>query len=261
MQDLNPLSRQREVLMCLMLVGTGIATIMFSLPLPLSVEPLVACPAMALLNFGLAVYQILWGTLVQETVPSEKLGRFSSIQQLGQYGLRSVGFALAGMIADHLSPRWVFIGAGALNLGLSSLRFLQVFRLDTVKSPKKGYVATMEAIATLKDQISSLLDEPQAPLQHHRALRAQIAELKHLRAVQARLEELEQLRVVRARLQELKQLRVAQARLEELKFLQTLQVRSTKEEEALVLEDSLHETLRELHASRGHNIFSSHFSR
>ena len=113
--------RRRGVTMYLMMIGISMAFIVFGLPLPHGVEPVVACLAMVIVNFGLAVYQILWLTVMQEIVPDDKLGRVSSIDQLGGYGLWPVGFALAGMIADYISPSWVFIGAGILNVGLYSI--------------------------------------------------------------------------------------------------------------------------------------------
>ncbi len=58
---------------------------------------------------------------MQEIVPDDRLGRVSSIDQLGGYGLWPVGFALAGVIADYIGPSWVFIGAGIVNAGLYSL--------------------------------------------------------------------------------------------------------------------------------------------
>ena len=103
------------------MIGTSMAFILFGLPLPHSLEPGVACFAMVLVNFGLAVYQILWLTVIQEIVPDDRLGRVSSIDQLGGYGLWPVGFVLAGVIADYVSPGWVFVGAGILNAGLYSL--------------------------------------------------------------------------------------------------------------------------------------------
>lgn len=112
---------KRGMTMYLMMIGANIALILFGLPLPRILEPTVACIAMVLVNFGLAANQILWITVMQEIVPDEKLGRVSSIDQLGGYGLWPVGFAIAGLIADHISPSWVFIGAGVLNLGLYSL--------------------------------------------------------------------------------------------------------------------------------------------
>ena len=112
--------RRRGITMYGMMIGISMAFILFGLPLPHGIEPLIACLAMVFVNFGLAVYQILWLTVMQEIVPDDRLGRVSSIDQLGGYGLWPVGFVLAGVIADHISPSWVFIGAGILNIGLYS---------------------------------------------------------------------------------------------------------------------------------------------
>ena len=110
--------RRRGLTMYLMMIGISMAFILFGLPLPHDIEPLIACLAMVFVNFGLAIYQILWLTVMQEIVPDDRLGRVSSIDQLGGYGLWPVGFVLAGVIADHISASWVFIGAGILNAGL-----------------------------------------------------------------------------------------------------------------------------------------------
>jgi MFS family permease len=110
--------RRRGITMYLMMIGISLAFILFGLPLPHGIEPVVACLAMVVVNFGLAVYQILWLTVMQEIVPDDRLGRVSSIDQLGGYGLWPVGFALAGVISDYVSPSWVFIGAGIVNVGL-----------------------------------------------------------------------------------------------------------------------------------------------
>jgi MFS family permease len=113
--------RRRGITMYLMMICISMAFILFGLPLPHAVEPIVACLAMVVVNFGLAVYQILWLTVMQEIVPDDKLGRVSSIDQLGGYGLWPVGFVLSGVIADYISPSWVFIGAGIVNVGLYGL--------------------------------------------------------------------------------------------------------------------------------------------
>jgi len=107
--------------MYLIMIGIIMAFILFVLPLPHSLELEIACLAMVIVNFGLAIYQILWLTVLQEIVPGDRLGRVSSIDQLGGYGLWPVGFVLAGVIADYISPSWVFIGAGIVNAGLYSL--------------------------------------------------------------------------------------------------------------------------------------------
>ena len=94
--------RRRGLTMYLMMIGISMAFILFGLPLPHDIEPLIACLAMVFVNFGLAVYQILWLTVMQEIVPDDRLGRISSIDQLGGYGLWPVGLLTVALL-DSLS--------------------------------------------------------------------------------------------------------------------------------------------------------------
>ena len=119
------------------------------------------------------------------------------------------------------------IGLGWLMAGLVAYLVAQSLIL-TVRRKRyieKGYTATMEEIATLKQQISGMLNEPQALFEQLLATQARIAELKWLRAIQARIEELEQHRGAQGRIQELKHLRTTQAGIEELELRRTMQAR------------------------------------
>lgn len=157
------------------------------------------------------------------------------------------------------------IGLGWLTVGLVTYTGMQglVIYLRRKRYLKKGYAATLQEIATLREQISSVLNEPQALFEQLLTMQVRVTELKQLLAIQACIEELEQLRAAQARIEELRQLRATQARLEELellrttqahseelKFLQALQVRPTKGEARAVLASSFHETLRELDTSQ-----------
>ncbi len=104
--------RQRGIVLYLTMASTGLALIAFALPLPQSVEPLVACIAMAVLTCGSTLHEIMWVTLLQERVPDETLGRVSSINQLAGFGFWPLGFVLGGVLADQVSPTVVFLGAG-----------------------------------------------------------------------------------------------------------------------------------------------------
>ena len=95
------------------LVG-GCALIACALPLPRPVEPAIVIAASALVGAGLAIFTILWGTLQQEKVPNDKLGRVSSITQLGVASTLPGGLVLAGLLADHIGPAQVFALAGML---------------------------------------------------------------------------------------------------------------------------------------------------
>jgi len=57
---------------------------------------------------------MIWGTLQQEKVPNEMLGRLSSITQLGVASTLPAGLVLAGLLADHIGPAQVFAMSGIL---------------------------------------------------------------------------------------------------------------------------------------------------
>ena len=57
---------------------------------------------------------IIWATLQQEKVPNDKLGRVSSITQLGIVSALPAGLVLAGLLADHVGPAKVFAIGGIL---------------------------------------------------------------------------------------------------------------------------------------------------
>jgi MFS family permease len=63
----------------------------------------------ALTSLGLA-----WVNMLQEFVPSNLLGRVSSIDLLVSSGLTPVGYGLAGIAADHFGASPVFIASGAI---------------------------------------------------------------------------------------------------------------------------------------------------
>lgn len=92
----------------------GCALVACALPLPRPVEPVVAIIASALVGSGLATFTIIWGTLQQEKVPNDKLGRVSSITQLGIASALPGGLVVAGLLADHVGPATVFAIGGIL---------------------------------------------------------------------------------------------------------------------------------------------------
>lgn len=102
------------------LVG-GCALIACALPLPRPLEPAIVIVASSLVGAGLAVFTILWGTLQQEKVPNDKLGRVSSITQLGVASTLPGGLVLAGLLADSIGPAQVFALAGLLVIIPASL--------------------------------------------------------------------------------------------------------------------------------------------
>jgi len=102
-------------------VMASLAVLVFSVPLPPDLRPAVALVAGGLFGLGGGTFQTIWVTLLHELVPNDILGRVASIDLLGSFCLQPLGFAAAGLVADDFGARWVFLGAGTLNLVLYTL--------------------------------------------------------------------------------------------------------------------------------------------
>ncbi len=89
---------------CLMLFLMG-------LPFALAAMCLVIC----IWGAGIATLNLVWANSLQEFVPTDQLGRVSSIDALGSYSLSPVGYALAGLAADHFGASSVFLWGGILS--------------------------------------------------------------------------------------------------------------------------------------------------
>ena len=116
--------RRRGIIALLGYVLSGLALLIFSLPLPHTIVPFVVLPAAFLVGFGINVMQIIWVTLLYELVPSDKLGRVSSVDLLGSLSLLPIGYVLAGWLGDKLGPPAVFLLAGIVMVVLNLLPLL-----------------------------------------------------------------------------------------------------------------------------------------
>ena len=96
--------------------GTAIGILMFGLPFPRGLEPLIASLASTLVGFGLAFFNTIFFTILHETIPSDKLGRVISLDTLGSFAMIPVGEALGGIMTDRIGPAPVFIFFGLFNL-------------------------------------------------------------------------------------------------------------------------------------------------
>ena len=110
---------KRGILMYLMVLLMSVAEIFLGLPFSHASAPIIGCIANGLIGFGLGSFGIIWVTLMQELVPSDKLGRVSSIDQLGAYSFLPVGYALTGIATDRFGPSAVFLIAGIANVVLA----------------------------------------------------------------------------------------------------------------------------------------------
>ncbi len=113
--------RHRGILAYGGLIVSSLAVIILGLPLPQRYAPIVAIAVCAFFGAGLAIFELIWVTTLQELVPTEKLGRVSSVDWVGSLALLPIGLALVGVLTDRVGASWVFIAGGALNLLLELL--------------------------------------------------------------------------------------------------------------------------------------------
>lgn len=108
--------KKRGLLAYLSLVLSCSGILIFGLPFPRGIEPLVASLASMLVGFGLAFFNTIFFTLLHETIPGDKLGRVISLDTLGSFAMIPVGEALGGILTDRIGPAPVFIIFGSINL-------------------------------------------------------------------------------------------------------------------------------------------------
>ncbi len=110
------LRRRRGVLMLAAEMVTALALGVFGLPLSRASAPVIASVATLVFGLGMGTSGLVWTTLTQELVPGDKMGRISSVQMLGSFGLMPLGLAAGGILTDRIGPSLVFIAGGMLNL-------------------------------------------------------------------------------------------------------------------------------------------------
>lgn len=109
----GPVTYGAWLLAALMLLAIG-------LPLPgVAVSVAAFIQGAALVTLGLT-----WANTLQEFVPSNLLGRVSSIDVLVSSGLLPIGYGLAGIAADRLGAPLVFILGGAISAIMIALGLL-----------------------------------------------------------------------------------------------------------------------------------------
>lgn len=124
--------RHRGILAYGGLVISALAVLVLGLPLPHQFAPAIAITAGVVFGVGLAVFELIWVTSLQELVPPEKLGRVSSVDWVGSLALLPVGLAVVGVLTDRIGASWVFVAGGALNvlLNLIALTVPGIRKLD-----------------------------------------------------------------------------------------------------------------------------------
>lgn len=112
--------RRRGLNAYLAWIISGLALLALGLPLPLPALYLAAF----VIGVTLSVFGLIWTNSLQELVPRQALGRVSSVDFLGSYGLLPVGYAVAGWATDRLGAPLVFLIGGAITSALAGLGLL-----------------------------------------------------------------------------------------------------------------------------------------
>ena len=112
--------RRRGTVLYIGWAGSALGMAVMGLPVGVAGAALGAVA----LGIGAAVVSLYWSSTLQEIVPSERLGRVSSIDHLGSSALEPIGFIAAGVAADTLGPAAVFVGGGVLSAAIIALALL-----------------------------------------------------------------------------------------------------------------------------------------
>lgn len=115
--------RHRGILAYGGLLFSSVSVIVLGLPLPHQLAPTIAITAGVFFGVGLAIFELIWVTSLQELVPPDKLGRVSSVDWVGSLALMPVGLAIVGVLTDRIGASWVFVAGGLLTLILELIAF------------------------------------------------------------------------------------------------------------------------------------------
>ncbi len=113
-----PRVRHRGVVYYLSLVIGNIGIALMGLPLLQHYALFAVIAGGGIMGVGYSIAGIIWVTVLQELVPADKQGRVFSIDALGSFGLRPIGYALVGLATDAFGPAPIFLCSGLLNIVL-----------------------------------------------------------------------------------------------------------------------------------------------
>lgn len=92
--------------------------------------------AVFICGFAFSIGGVIWGTLLQRRVPSEMLGRVSSLDFFVSLALMPVSMALAGPLGALFGNQIMFAAAGIVPVGLGIITvFVFGFRADELAHP------------------------------------------------------------------------------------------------------------------------------
>lgn len=108
----------------LLIYGTFVVGMLATTVVGLAPWPAAMLAAMFVEGLCVTALGLAWATALQQYIPLEKLGRVSSLDQLGSYVMIPLSYGLAGLLVDHYGARPVLIWAGLIAAAVVSLGFL-----------------------------------------------------------------------------------------------------------------------------------------
>lgn len=120
--------RHRGLLAYVGVIVGGLMLVIYGL------APVAILLALAALVYGVAFSAtgLVWTNTMQELVPTDSLGRVSSIDALGSFVLMPIGFYVAGQLTDSYGPSLAFLlgGIATILLGALALSHSAIRHLD-----------------------------------------------------------------------------------------------------------------------------------
>ena len=105
--------------------------------------------ALGAVAFGLLQYgSMIWQTMMQELVPSEMLGRASSVDWLFSLSLSPLGILVAGVAAETIGVRPTIVAGGLIAAFMGLVLFL-----PGVRDPERGPLARTTAGGPLSPSV------------------------------------------------------------------------------------------------------------
>jgi MFS family permease len=101
-------------------IVSGIAVLVAGLPISI----IGICIAFFIGGVAIATFGLVWTNTLQELVPSDRLGRVSSIDMLGSYVLLPIGYGMTGWVTDAIGAPMMFVLGGGIGAGLIALGLL-----------------------------------------------------------------------------------------------------------------------------------------
>ncbi|MBS1122964.1 MAG: major facilitator superfamily 1, partial [Deltaproteobacteria bacterium] len=120
--------RRRGLVVYGLAIGLGLCTVLFGMPITI-----YGIAAVVLVRgIALAINSLVFLNTMQEMVPSDTMGRVSSIDWFVSGLLMPIGFAVIGWATDHFSPSAIFvvIGVSSMSLALIALIHPRIRTLD-----------------------------------------------------------------------------------------------------------------------------------